>query len=47
VNSAGLKQGVEAGPNSEEATANWKAGNEPGRELKHDGETAEQARGNA
>ena len=41
VNSAEfkLKQGVEAGLNSEEDTKNWKAGNELGRELREEGET--------
>jgi spermidine/putrescine-binding protein len=41
VNSAEFKRGVEAGLNSEEDTKNWKAGNELGRELKEEGETAE------
>ena len=45
--SAEFKQGVEAGLNSEEDTKNWKAGNELGRELKEEGETAEPVRGNA
>jgi hypothetical protein len=36
-----FKQGVEAGLNSEEATKNWKAGNELGRELKAEGEATE------
>ncbi|HEX8688455.1 MAG TPA: hypothetical protein VF736_02300 [Pyrinomonadaceae bacterium] len=44
--SAEFKQGVEAGLNSEEDTKNWKAGNELGRELKEEGETAGPARGN-
>jgi hypothetical protein len=34
VTSVEFKQGVEAGLNSEEATKNWKAGNELGRELR-------------
>lgn len=37
--SAEFKQGVEAGPNSEEDTENWKAGNELGRELREEGQT--------
>ena len=41
VSSAEFKQGVEAGLNSEEDTKNWRAGNELGRELKDEGETAE------
>ncbi len=39
TNSAGFKQGVEAGLNSEEDTKNWKAGNALGQALKEDGET--------
>jgi hypothetical protein len=42
-----FKQGVEAGLNSEEDTKNWKAGNELGRELKEEGETAEPVRGDS
>ena len=38
VSSVEFKQGVEAGLNSEEATKNWKAGNELGQELKEEGE---------
>jgi hypothetical protein len=34
TNSAGFKQGVEAGLNSAEDTKNWQAGNELGQELK-------------
>ena len=44
ANSTEFKQGVEAGLNSEEATRDWKAGNELGQELKEEGETAEQVR---
>jgi len=36
-----FKQGVEAGLNSEEATKNWKAGNELGQELKAEAATEE------
>lgn len=39
ANSTELKQGVEAGLNSEEDTKSWKAGKELGRELKEEGET--------
>ena len=39
TNSAGFKQGVEAGLNSEEDTKNWKAGNALGQALKEEGET--------
>jgi hypothetical protein len=39
--SAEFKQGVEAGLNSEEATKNWKAGNELGQELKEEAATEE------
>ena len=41
ASSAEFKQGVEAGLNSEEDTKNWKAGNELGRELKAESESAE------
>jgi hypothetical protein len=41
ANSVEFKQGVEAGLNSEEATRNWKAGNELGRELKEEAATEE------
>ena len=41
ASSTEFKQGVEAGLNSEEDTKNWKAGNELGRELKAEGESAE------
>ena len=44
--SAEFKQGVEAGLNSDEDTKNWKAGNELGRELKVEDETAEPIRAN-
>ena len=47
TNSAEFNQGVEAGLNSEEGTKNWKAGNELGRELKEEGESAEPARGDS
>jgi hypothetical protein len=40
TNSTEFTEGVEAGLNSEEDTKNWKAGNELGRALKEDGETA-------
>jgi hypothetical protein len=41
ANSVEFKQGVEAGLNSEEATKNWKAGNELGQELKEEVVTEE------
>jgi hypothetical protein len=40
-NSAEFKEGVESGLNSAEDTKNWKAGNEPGQELKAESETRE------
>ena len=36
TNSTEFNEGVEAGLNSEEATKNWKAGNELGRALKEE-----------
>ena len=47
TSSAEFKQGVEAGLNSEEATRNWKAGNELGQELKDEDETTEPVIGNS
>ena len=41
ASSVEFKQGVEAGLNSEEDSKNWKAGNELGRELKAEDESAE------
>lgn len=46
ANSAGFKQGVEAGLNSEEDTKNWKAGNKLGQALKEEGEIKETVDGN-
>ena len=41
TNSAGFKQGVEAGLNSAEDTKNWQAGNKLGQELKNEVENKE------
>ena len=41
TNSAGFKQGVEAGLNSATDTKNWQAGNELGQELKNELENGE------
>ena len=40
-NSAGFKQGVEAGLNSADDTKNWQAGVELGQELKNEVDTEE------
>ena len=41
ANSAGFKQGVQAGLNSADDTKNWQAGVELGQELKNEGENKE------